>query len=384
VLERPRHLKAITSSLRHRPIVALLGPRQCGKSTLARSVAKAYAGRSTWFDLEDPQDVARLAEPTLALKPLRGLVVLDEIQRRPEIFPILRVLADRSPLPARFLVLGSAAPDLLRQSSETLAGRIAFHHLSGFDITEVGPDRIDRLWLRGAFPRSFLAKSEEQSLEWRENFLRTFLERDVPSFGIRIGPSTLVRFFAMLAHWHGNIWNSSEFARAFGVADTTVRGYLDVLGATFVARLLTPFAASISKRQIKSPKVYVRDSGLLHSLLRLRDREDLERHPQIGASFEGFAIEQIIQQTRTDPRDCYYWRTQAGAELDLLIVRGRHRHGFEIKRTASPKLTPSMRHALDDLDLDRLDVIHLGEHAFDLAKRIRAVPIRELAVTPKS
>lgn len=364
--------------LRAAPVVCMLGARQVGKSTLARQVAAA-AGRSvTCFDLEDPEAVARLADARLALAPLRGLVVLDEIQRRPDLFPVLRVLADRRPLPARFLVLGSASPELLAQSSETLAGRIRYAEVGGFDVSEVGASRWERLWLRGGFPRSFLARSERESFEWRRSFIRDFLERDLPQLGFRVPSATMRRFWSMLAHYHGQIWNASEFGRAFGVSDTTVRRYLDQLVATFALRLLPPWHENISKRQVKAPRTFVADPGLLHTLLGLESRADVLSHAKVGASWEGFIIEQVIRGLRARPEECYFWRTHTGAELDLLVVRGRKRLGFEIKRTVSPTLTPSMRAAITDLKLDSLTVIHAGEHDFPLERRVDAVGWRNV------
>ncbi|HEY2030378.1 MAG TPA: ATP-binding protein [Myxococcales bacterium] len=358
-------------------MVALLGARQVGKTTLAKTVAASFGGASSFFDLEDPRDVARLADPMLALADSRGLVVLDEIQRRPELFPSLRVLADR-PRGARFLVLGSASGDLLRQASESLAGRIAFHVLDGFALDEVGAERLPRLWERGGFPRSFTPRSRADSLRWRQDFVSTFLERDLPQLGVRIPGRTMRRFWSMLAHYHGQIWSSSEFARSFGVADTTVRHYLDLLSATFVVRQLPPWHENISKRQVKAPKVYVADSGILHSLLNIPSLAALEMHPKLGASWEGFCLNQVVDRLEARPEECFFWATHAGAELDLLIVRGAARKGFEFKRTSAPAVTPSMRIAMEDLKLDSLDVIHAGTDSYPLAKGIRAVAASQL------
>ncbi len=378
MLERPRELQTVRGLLRRSPVVGIIGARQVGKTTLARWVAKERQQPVTVFDLESPEDLARLADPLLALKGLRGLVVIDEVQHQPGLFPVLRVLADRPRTPARFLVLGSASPDLLRQGSETLAGRITYHELGGFSLDEVGLRRRGRLWLRGGFPRSFLASSEAASVEWRRGFVRTFLERDLPQLGINIGAVALRRFWTMLAHYHGQVWNASEFGRSFGVADTTVRGYLDRLTGALVVRQLPPWFENIAKRQVKAPKVYVADSGLLHVLLGIATRNELEGHPKVGASWEGFAIEQIVRQLQARPEECYFWATHGGAELDLLVVRGRKRRGFEIKWTTAPTVTPSMRTALADLGLQQLDVIHAGEHTFPLADRIRAVALQRL------
>lgn len=369
--------RRIEGLLARHPVVGLVGARQVGKTTLARQVGSRRRGL-TVFDLESPRDVARLAEPQLALEPLRGLVILDEIQRQPNLFGVLRVLADRPRTPARFLVLGSASPDLLRQSAETLAGRIAYLELPGLSLDEVGPQATLPLWVRGGFPRSFLASTNAASLEWRGAFIQTFLERDLPQLGLNLPAPTMRRFWMMLAHAHGQVWNSSEFARSFGVADTTVRRYLDALTAALVVRQLPPWHANIGKRQVKSPKVYVADSGLLHALLDLDSLRALEGHPKLGASWEGFAITELVAHLRVGWDRCHFWATHAGAELDLLVTAGRRRYGFEIKRTDAPRLTPSMRHALADLRLDQLTVIHAGTDVFPLAPRIRAIPLARI------
>lgn len=377
MIARAGHVEALHRLLARTPVVALLGARQVGKTTLARQIADE-ARRSEFFDLERAADVARLTDPELTLGPLKGVVVLDEIQRRPDLFPALRVLADRPGTPARFLVLGSAAPELLRQSAESLAGRIAFHQLPGLTIEEVGATALDRLWLRGGFPRAFTARSNDESANWRDTFVRTFLERDVPQLGIAIPSATLERFWSMLAHYHGQIWNASEFGRSFGVSHHAIRRYLEALEATFMLRVLRPWAENLAKRQVKSPKVYVRDSGLLHSLLDITDLSHLERHPKVGASWEGFIVESLIHRLGARSDQCYFWATHTGAELDLLVVDGARRLGFEIKRTTAPGLSPSMRHALSDLGLTRLDVVHAGASTFPLAPSVRAVAAHRL------
>ncbi|MHB8879052.1 MAG: ATP-binding protein [Myxococcaceae bacterium] len=367
--------------LRRFRVVAIVGARQVGKSTLARQIAGAWRGPTTFFDLENPDELARLAEPMRILEPLKGLVILDEVQRRPDLFPILRVLADR-PRGPRFLVLGSASPALLRQTSESLAGRIAVHHLPGLDLTEVGVAALEKLWLRGGFPRSFTAGSDRASLEWRREFLKTFLERDLPQLGIRVAAPTLRRFWSMLAHVHGQTLNWSELGRSMGVADTTVRGYLDALEATFMVRTLPPWHENISKRQVKAPRAYLSDTGLLHALLDIPDGWALQGHPRVGASWEGFCLEAVVRHLDARPEQCFFWATYQGAELDLLVVQGKKRHGFEMKLTGAPVLTPSMRVALEDLKLDSLDVIHAGDHEFSLADRVRALPLKKLPLTP--
>lgn len=373
IIDRPRHLLRMEELLRTHPVVAILGARQVGKTTLAREFARGLASPVTRFDLEDPDDVARLAEPKLALEPLDGLVILDEVQRRAELFPVLRVLVDRPNATTRFLVLGSAGPELLRQSSETLAGRIAYHEMEGFGLDEVGLEAAPRLWLRGGFPRSFLADTERDSFEWRRAFVRTFLERDLPSLGVQIPAPPLHRFWQMLAHYHGQTWNGAELSRAFGVAATTVRRYLDLLASALVVRLLPPWFENIAKRQVRSPKVYIADTGVLHTLLGITDVPELEGHPKIGASWEWFVIKELVAHLGARPEELFFWATHAGAELDLLVVRGRRRLGFEIKRTTSPASTRSMQAALTSLRLESLEVIHAGEHTFPLASGIRAV-----------
>ena len=336
MIERAREMETVQRLLRRYPVVGVTGARQVGKTTLARQVAATWKAPAALFDLENPQDLARLADPLLALRELKGLVIIDEIQRLPNLFPLLRVLADRPRTPAQFLVLGSASPELLRQGSESLAGRIAYHELQGLSVDEVGIAHHPRLWLRGGFPRSYVAASEAASFQWRHGFVRTFLERDLPQLGFTINSVTLRRFWTMLAHYHGQIWNASEFGRSFGVADTTVRGYLDRLTAALVVRQLLPWFENIGKRQVKAPKVYVADSGLLHCLLDIRTRGDLEGHPKVGASWEGFVIGQIMRHLHAAPEECFFWATHSGAGLDLLVIRGRKRWGFEIKRTTTP------------------------------------------------
>jgi hypothetical protein len=373
MISRARHIAELSRLLGRYPVVAILGARQVGKTTLAEELLRRERTRGLRFDLENTGDVARLADPILALGGLNGLVVLDEIQRRPELFPALRVLADRKPRKARFLVLGSASPELLRQSSESLAGRIAYYALPGLALREVGARLGERLWLRGGFPRAFLARSDADSMEWRRDFLRTFLERDLPMLGVNVAADTMRRFWSMLAHHHAQLWNASEFGRAFGVADTTVRGYLDKLTAALVVRQLTPWHENIAKRQVRAPKVYVRDSGLLHALLNLPTLTDVEGHPKVGASWEGFIVDQLVQQLGARAEECYFWRTHTGAELDLLVVRGRRRLGFEIKRTTAPVMTPSVRSALKDLKLGALTLVHAGDQSYPLARNVHAL-----------
>jgi hypothetical protein len=332
-------------------------------------------GGATWFDLEHPSDLARLEQPMLALERLRGLVILDEVQRRPDIFPILRVLADRKPLPARFLVLGSAAPELLQQASESLAGRIEFISLGGLCLDEVGARHWRRLWVRGGFPRSFLARTEGDSLRWREDFVTTFLERDLGQMGVRVPAATMRRFWTMVANQSGEIWNASAIGASMGEAHTTAARRLDALESALVVRRLRPWLANLGKREVKSPKVYVRDTGLLHALLRIPGIEPLEGHPKKGASWESFAIEQVL--AITGERDAYYWRTQAGAELDLLVLNDGRRIGFEFKYSDSPRFTKSMRIAQADLALDLLYLVTPEVESAQLAEGVEAVSIAQ-------
>jgi predicted AAA+ superfamily ATPase len=358
--------------------VGIIGPRQIGKTTIAKQLSDATKKQVTYFDLEYEPDLALLDEPSLALEDLRGIVVLDEIQRRPDLFPLLRVLADRRPIRTRFLVLGSASPDLLRQSSETLAGRISYYELPGLSLPEVKFDNCKKLWLRGGFPPSYTARSNQASDLWRRDFITTYLERDLSELGSRIPSSVLKRFWTMLAHVNGQIWNASQFARNFGVTNKTVNHYLDLLTSTFIITQLQPWFENTKKRQVKAPKIYFSDTGLLHCLHRIVHQSDLETHPSLGASWEGFVIHQLINHMGAESDESFFWATHAGAELDLLFVRGRKRWGFEIKRTDAPKVTRSMRTAIEDLKLQRLFVIHAGKRSFDMGKKVRAIAFGDL------
>jgi uncharacterized protein len=373
----PRTLleKTLQQKLAVNRVVALLGPRQCGKTTLARELVSPAS--VNYFDLEDPLSVASLDQPMTALQDLTGLVVIDEIQRRPDLFPILRVLADRTPLPARFLILGSASPQLLRQSSESLAGRISMLTMSGFSLQEVGTQAQNMLWRRGGFPLSFTAPSEELSLDWRRDFVRTFLERDIPQFGFNIPSTSLFRFWSLLAHYHGQVWNVAEAARALNVSESTTRRYVDLLQDLFMVRLLQPWYTNLGKRQVKSPKVYIRDTGLLHTLLGIRTEQDLLLHPRSGASWEGFAIEEVIKAAAPD--EAYFWGTHSGVELDLLLLKDGKRIGVECKRMDAPRLTPSMHTVIQDLEVSKLVVVYPGAKPYPLAENIQALPLASFA-----
>ncbi|MFI0403362.1 MAG: ATP-binding protein [Cyanobium sp.] len=373
MLPRSSLFASLQAALARAPVVALLGPRQCGKTTLARQLVPVASANT--FDLEDPISLARLEEPLTALAELRGTVVIDEVQRRPELFPILRVLADRADAPARFLILGSASPALLRQSSESLAGRLEIVEMAGFSLAEVGEEAATSLWLRGGFPRSFLADSEQASLIWRRDFIRTLLESDIPQLGVRVPAATLQRFWAMLAHFHGQLWNGAELGRSLGVNQTTCRRYLDLLEGVFMVRLLQPWHANLLKRQVKAPKIYFRDSGLLHQLLQIQSHEALLCHPRLGASWEGYVIEQLLAAWQ--PESSWFWATHGGAELDLLLLQNGLRIGVEIKRADAPRLSASMRQALADLDLDRLLVITPGERSYRLNERTQVLSLAE-------
>ena len=376
-MDRVPLLKNLDAAFRIHPVVALLGPRQCGKTTLARAYAarKKRFSPENYFDLEDPTDLVRLENPKLALESLKNLIVIDEIQKRPELFPILRVLCDKPRSNQRFLILGSASRDLIHQSSETLAGRIHHTEITPFSTAET--HNIPRTWVRGGFPRSYLAKTHAQSYQWRNNYIATYLERDVPQLGFNIPTESLRRFWMMLAHYHGNIFNASELGRSLGTSDTTVRRYLDILVGTFMVRSLTPWFENIGKRQVKAPKIYFRDSGILHNLLGITDQPSLLVHPKLGASWEGFALEEVIRTQKATPEECYFWAIHEQADLDLLIVRNGKRIGYEIKYTDTPRITRSMHQALELLQLHELVVIYPGDKSFPLATKIRAVALHE-------
>lgn len=366
--------RQIQQALKRSRVVSLIGPRQCGKTTMARELVSADS--PNYFDLEDPQSLARLDEPMTALKPLRGVVVIDEVQRRPDLFPILRVLVDRRPITARFLILGSTSSDFLRQSAESLAGRIETIEMRGFCLEDIGWKNQMRHWFRGGFPLSFLARTEKDSEIWRKQFIQTFLERDLVQWGINIPALTLLRFWTMLAHYHGQTWNAAEPARSLGVTEPTVRRYLDILSGVFMTHQLFSWHANLKKRQVKAPKVYIRDTGLLHHLLGIRSEKELLMHPKCGASWEGYVIEETLHTLRVD--EAYYWATHNGVEIDLVVIKDGRMFGVECKRLDAPRLTPSMKIALQDLRLERILVIYPGTQRYKIADRIEAVPFKEV------
>ena len=370
-IDRPAWKRRVREAFSVHPVVTVTGPRQCGKTTLARAIA-ADSTPAAWFDLEAAVDRRRLSTPEMTLGPLRGLIVIDEVQRSPRLYETIRVLVDRTDNRARFLLLGSASPTLAVGVSESLAGRVGLVDLAGFDLDEVGADAWRALWLRGGFPRSYLAGGTARSALWRRNFVRTFLERDVPQLGITIPAEALHRFWQMVAHYHGGVWNRAEFARALGVGENAARRYLDILAGAFMVRVLPPWFENLRKRQVKSPKIYVRDSGLLHTLLGIADEAQLGGHPKVGASFEGFVVEQVLAAFTVD--DAYFWGTHAGAELDLLIQLGGARYGFECKLADAPGATRSMRVAVTDLGLRHLYVVYPGTEAYPLGDAVSALP----------
>ena len=374
MIQRKSILNSLRNALKRSRVVVLVGPRQCGKTTLARLLLPEDS--INYFDLEDPASLARLDEPMTALSPLQGLVVIDEVQRRPDLFPVLRVLVDRKNCPASFLILGSASGDLLRQTSESLAGRMERAAIGGFSLNELGAEEEQALWLRGGFPLSYLAPTEAESDAWRKNFIQTLLERDFPQWGVRVPAVALQRFWTMLAHYHGQTWNAAEPARALGVSESTTRRHLDLLTDALMVRQLQPYHVNISKRQVKAPKIYVRDSGLLHQLLGIDSPKTLMTHPKVGASWEGFVIEQVLMTVNHD--EAFFWATHQGAEIDLVLRRGSELLGVECKRTDAPRMTPSIRVALKDLNLARVAVLYPGSKRFPIAEHVEAVPLRTL------
>ena len=379
-MQRTSYLERIGTLFRTHPIVGLLGPRQCGKTTLAREYIHLAGSESVhYFDLEDPDDLGRLSDPKLTLEELEGLVVIDEIQRIPELFPLLRVLADRRPLRQRYLILGSASRELIRQSSESLAGRIAYLELPPFTAAET--DDLKRLWQRGGFPLSFLARSDRDSATWRKHYITNLLERDLPGLGIAFNPASMRRLWAMLAHFHGKVLNLSDLARSLDVSQPTIRRYLEILEGAFMIRLLRPWFANIGKRQVKSPKLYFRDSGLLHYFLDVANTDELGRHPSLGASWEGFALEQVIQITEASSDQVYFWAKHSSAEIDLLIAHGSSLQAFEFKYSSAPRVTPSLRSASKELGLAEIRIVYPGEKSWPLSETVRVTNLRDLRRT---
>ncbi len=375
MIPRPKILDEVLTALTRYPVTMLLGPRQCGKTTIAREISRLQ--KASYFDLEDPETPLKPEMARLVLQNLTGLVIIDEFQRQPELFPLLRVLADRTPDIAHFLILGSASPDLVRGISESLAGRVAYVHMGAFSLDEVGADKQDQLWELGGFPRAFLSERAEISFDWRANFIQSFLERDIPQLGIRIPTYALRRFWLMVAHYHGQVWNAADFARSLGTKEDTARKYLDILTGAYMVRQLPPWYENLGKRLVKAPKVFIRDSGLLHALLGLRNREQILSHPKLGFSWEGFALEQLIRMARAE-RDVSYYKTHGGAELDCLLIRNGKRFGFEFKYQDLPSSTKSMHIAIQDLKLDKLWVVYPGGQNYPLSDRIEVIPLRDM------
>lgn len=376
-IQRTPEIDILKKRLKNAPVVAILGPRQCGKTTLSHQFSSQWTHNVTIFDLENPRDAQRLQDPLLALEDTKGLVIIDEIQRRPDLFPVLRVLSDRSSR-AKYLILGSASRDLIRQGSESLAGRISYLEIGGFSLKHIGVERMERLWVRGGFPRSFLASSDLSSYQWRQDFIATFLERDIPQLGLNIPARSLGRFWSMLAHYHGQIFNASEIGRSLGVSDHTAQRYLDLLSGTFMVRQLQPWYYNTKKRIIKRPKIYFRDTGILHNLLSLEDKKDILSHPKLGASWEGFALEEVIRCAELKEDEAFFWGVHTGAELDLIFEKKGKLYGAEVKYTQAPSLTPSMRFALAELPLKHLWVIYPGKEEYRLSRNITVVPLGNL------
>lgn len=374
MIDRPQLRRQIQAALGRSRAVVLVGPRQTGKTTIAREFLSST--HPNYFDLEDPVARGRLAQPMTALEKLRGLIVIDEVQHAPDLFPVLRVLIDRSNRPGQFLLLGSASPALLRQTSESLLGRVEVMEVSGFNLAEVGPANLDKLWVRGGFPPAFTAATDQDGASWCRQAAARFVEVDLPQFGVNVAAPAMLRFWMMLAHYHGQVWSAADPARSLGVSEPTVRRYLNWLTQGFMVRQLQPWYENVGKRQVRAPKIYFRDTGLLHALLGITDRAALLTHPRLGASWEGFALEQVIRVAQ--PEQIYFWATHAGAELDLLMFRYGKRVGVEFKRVDAPAVTPSMRIAMQDLKLDALYVIYPGTQRYPLAERIEALPLAQI------
>jgi predicted AAA+ superfamily ATPase len=379
-IQRVKELQILKDRLKHSPVVAILGPRQCGKTTLSRQFARTIKNKDIhFFDMENPNDLARLDNPTLALQDLDGIIIIDEVQRSPELFPVLRVLVDECPN-VKYVLLGSASRELLAQSSESLAGRISYLEIGGFSLGHLAIKDLKKLWIRGSFPRSFLAGSEKSSYQWRQDFVTTFLERDVPALGLNIPAKMLRRFWLMLSHYHGRIFNASEIGRSLSVSDNTARRYLDILSGTFLVRQIQPWYYNTKKRLVKRPKLYFRDSGMLHSLLTLENYHDVVTSPKLGASWEGFALQQVIEHLNLREEEVFYWAVHTGAELDLVFLRKGKLLGVELKYSEAPKLTKSMKSAIEELSLEHLWVVYPGDTSYSLSSNTSAVPINNLSL----
>lgn len=370
LIPRKDELCILQKLIRSTPVTAILGARQCGKTTLANQLQS-----DAFFDLENPRDARQFETPQLTLERLKGLIVIDEIQHAPEIFPLLRYLVDHRP-DHKYLILGSASRDLIRQSSESLAGRIAYHNLGGLRFSDLPSAQLERHWLRGGFPRSFTAQAEEESYTWRMNFIQTFLERDIPQLGIAIAARTLRRFWIMLSHYHGQILNHSELARSFGISDKTVRHYIDILEGTFMIRVMQPWFTNPSKRLVKSPKLYLRDSGIFHALQSIGDNEQLLTHNKLGASWEGYIVEEISKIIATD--SMYFYRTHNGSEVDLFWQSGGRNWGVEVKYGDSPGMSRSLANAAHDLELEHLWIVYPGRQEYPVTEKATVIPLERL------
>lgn len=378
-ITRLKELKILNNRIKEYSVVAILGPRQCGKTTLARQFTKQQKKDKVYFfDLENPRDLVRLENPMFTLEELEGFIVIDEIQRKPELFPVLRVLADKNHK-SKYLILGSASPSLLKQSSETLAGRISYIELGGFSLDLLPQNTLNKLWLRGGFPRSYLSKNDDSSFQWRQDFITTFLETDIPNLGIRIPSQMLRRFWLMVSHYHGQIFNASEIGRSLGQSDTTVKRYLDILSGTFIIRQLQPWFYNTKKRLVKRPKIYFRDSGIYHALLSVENQNEIITHPKLGASWEGFAIEQVIQHLNLREEEVFFWSAHTGAELDLVFQKKGNLWGIEVKYNEAPTITKSMKSAFEELLLNHLWVVYPGKENYKLDKSISVVSISSLS-----
>jgi len=376
-IQRTAEIALLNRLLRNNPIVAILGPRQCGKTTLARQFSSQWSKQVTVFDLESPRDTRRLQEPLLALENVDGLVIIDEIQRSPDLFPVLRVLADRQKK-AKYLILGSASRDLIRQSSESLAGRISYAEIGGFSLSLLGAEKAEKLWIRGTFPRSFLSSSEAASYQWRQDFIATFLERDIPQLGINIPARSLGRFWKMLAHYHGQIFNASEIGKSLGISDHSAQRYLDLLSGTFMVRQLRPWFYNTKKRIIKRPKIYFRDSGILHALFTLEGKKDILLHPKLGASWEGFALEEAIKTARLKEDEAFFWGVHAAAEIDLVFQKKGGLYGVEVKYAQAPTVTRSMNAALQELSIKHLWILYPGKESYPLGRNVTVITLSDL------